>query len=95
MIITSPARLYEIHLNNKGVLLNSSSKLLNEIYTRGDSSLITKYLDIRKLAVNAKRGSVQEGDIKKVAALNRDITQKERALRDQLSIESEKFITIE
>lgn len=85
------SRLYEIHLNNKGVLLNSSSKLLNEIYARGDSALINQYLDIRKLR-ESKTRLIQSGDMKKVASLDRDITQKERALRNQLSIESEKFV---
>jgi CHAT domain-containing protein len=86
--------LYEIGLNNKGVLLNSSSKLLNTIYASGDDSLIKQYLDIRDLREKRMR-YVQSGEMKEVALLEKAINQKEKALRNQLAIESEKYVTTE
>lgn len=83
--------LYEINLNNKGVLLNSSSKLLNIIYAKGDVTLINQYLDIRDLRERKTR-FVQNGDVKQVAALDKEINQKEKSLRSSLAIESDKYI---
>jgi hypothetical protein len=86
--------LYEIGLNNKGVLLNSSSKLLNTIYASGDVSLLKQYLDIRDLREKRTR-YVQSGELKEVASLESAISQKEKTLRSQLAIESEKYVTTE
>lgn len=84
--------LYEIGLNNKGVLLNSSSKFLNTIYNRGDESLIKQYLEIRDLRERRTR-YIQSGEMKDVTSLENEINQKEKALRNQLAIESEKYVS--
>lgn len=86
-------RLYEIHLNNKGVLLNSSSKLLNVLYSRGDKALIAEYEKIKVLRESRQR-LIQTGETPEaVAALDEEIIQKERYLRNILSIDTEKFVS--
>lgn len=86
--------LYEIHLNNKGVLLNSASKLLNEIYAHGDSSLIHAYNNIRQLK-ESKTILVQRGDLQNVLAIDQQIIAKERFIRAKLSLESERYVSAE
>lgn len=83
--------LYEIGLNNKGVLLNSASKLLNSIYASGDSLLIEQYLDIRKLKERKVR-YVQSGEQRETRLLENEISQKEKLLRNRLAIGSEKYV---
>jgi CHAT domain-containing protein len=84
--------LYEISLNNKGVLLNSSSKLLNEIYAKGDTTLVRDYLEIKTLR-EKKIQLVQKGGTNDVAEIDRKIHDQERALQRKLSLESDKFVS--
>jgi tetratricopeptide (TPR) repeat protein len=87
-------RLYEIHLNNKGVLLSSSSKLLNVIYSKGDPSLIDQYQQIKNLK-ERKNKSLETGNTDLVLSLENDITQKEKNLRNILAIDVEKYVKTE
>jgi hypothetical protein len=84
--------LYEIGLNNKGVLLNSASKLLNAIYAKGDPSLIEQYLDIRALKERKVR-YLQSGELREATRLENEINQKEKLLRSRLAIGSEKYVS--
>lgn len=86
-------RLYEINLNNKGVLLSSASKLLNQVYASGDSSLVQSYLEIRKLKNDHTR-LVATGKRSELAVLERQIVEKERHLRSRLSIRTDPYVTI-
>lgn len=83
--------LYEIGLNNKGVLLNSASKLLNIIYANGDPALMKQYLDIRDLKERKVR-YMQSGDLKEANRLENEISQNEKSLRSQLAIGSETYV---
>ncbi|RAV98523.1 CHAT domain-containing protein [Pseudochryseolinea flava] len=84
--------LYEIQLNNKGVLLNSSSKLLNEIYAKGDTNLIQAYQQIRALR-EKKMQHLQKGEHSELLSLDQEITAKEKQIRSKLSIESDKYVS--
>lgn len=85
-------RLYEIHLNNKGVLLGASTKLLNAIFSKGSPGLIDQFNQI-KLLRDKKIRLIGKGETIQAEMLENEITQKEKQLRSTLSLEPEKYIT--
>ncbi|HLT74587.1 MAG TPA: CHAT domain-containing protein [Ohtaekwangia sp.] len=84
-------RLYEVHLNNKGVLLNSASKLLNVVYSKNDSSLIRRYGEIRLLK-ERKNLELASGKTSSVESLDREINRREKELRAHLALPTDKYL---
>ncbi len=85
--------LYEVHLNNKGVLLNSASKLLNIVYARNDSSLLRRYGEIRNLK-ERKNLELAAGRTSLVETLDQEINRREKELRSRLSLPTDKYVSI-
>jgi hypothetical protein len=85
-------RLYEIHINNKGVLLNSASKLLNVLFAKGDPTMLQQYTKLKELKEEKTR-ALQTGQLSQAATLESEIGRIEKQLRQVLSIEPEEYVS--
>ena len=86
-------KLYEVNVNQKGVLLNASNKLVAAVYAKGDSLTIQHYNAIRFLKEDIARYA-QSGNVSQVMDLTKAAAEKERLLRSQLNVPAETYVTM-
>lgn len=86
-------KLYEVNVNQKGVLLNASNKLVAAVYDKGDSLTIQQYNAIRFLKEDIARFA-QSGNVSKVMTLTKAVGEKERSLRSLLNVPAETYVTM-
>jgi CHAT domain-containing protein len=86
-------KLYAVNVNNKGVLLSASNKLMAAVYAQDDPTTLEQYNRLRFLKEDLARFA-QSGNQAKAGAVAKEMNESEKALRNKLQILPDKFIEL-
>lgn len=86
-------KLYEISLNTKGLLLNTSVKFTDKVYASTDSTVKKSYYKLKALKYKLSYLLNSGNNTNELGGIQEEIKTIEKRLRMELKIEEEEFIT--
>jgi CHAT domain-containing protein len=87
-------KLFELTINTKGLLFNSSLKFIDKATTSSDTSIVNGYTRLKEIKNKISTVSLSKSSKpSELQALDEESKKLEKRLMDKLGIEKEKFIT--